>query len=62
MEPADLPALSERTLRDLLLDYVAERERRGHAGSDVYSAIKAVQSWLLHNGVRPLAPQGRPRP
>lgn len=50
--PGELLALKEKDLRDLLLDFVAAEEEKGHAGSYIQSSIKAVKSWLLHNGMK----------
>lgn len=52
VEPVALPPLAEKRLRDLLLDFVAEEEKKRRAGSYIQSSIKAVKSWLLHNGVK----------
>ena len=49
--PKDLLGLSEAELYNLLLDYVSMMEGRGHAGSYIKSALKAVKSWLAHNGI-----------
>ena len=51
-KPGDLLTLKERELRDLLLDFVAAEEKKRRAGSYIQSSIKAVKSWLLHNGVK----------
>lgn len=50
--PASLATFSERRLRDTLLDFVTQEERKGRAGSYIQSSVKAVKSWLLHNGVK----------
>jgi len=49
--PKDLLGMSEGELYNLLLDYVSMMERKGYAGSYIKSALKAVKSWLAHNGV-----------
>ncbi|MBC7078682.1 MAG: site-specific integrase, partial [Synergistales bacterium] len=36
---------------NMLLDYVSELEKAGRAGSYIESALKAVKSWLAHNGI-----------
>ena len=48
--PKGLVAKSERELHDLLLDCVSQMERNGNAGSYIESTVKAVKSWLGHNG------------
>lgn len=50
--PADLLRLDEKTLHDLLLDFVGREERRNVAGSYVMRTIIGVKSWLTFNGVR----------
>jgi hypothetical protein len=52
VEPLALPGLSEKELRDLLLDFVSEEEKKKRAGSYIQSSTKAVKSWLVHNGVK----------
>jgi len=42
--------MSEGDLYNLMLDYVSFMERKEHAGSYIESALKAVKSWLSHNG------------
>jgi len=49
--PKDLLSMGEAELYNLLLDYVSVMERKGHAGSYIKSALKAVKSWLAHNGI-----------
>jgi site-specific recombinase XerD len=41
----------EEWLRNFLMDLVSELERQGKAGSYIVSNLKAVKSWLSHNGV-----------
>jgi hypothetical protein len=43
---------TEKELYDLLLDFVSSEERKGRAGSYIESTLKAIKSWLAHNGVR----------
>ncbi len=50
VKPEKLAELPEPKLRDLLLDYVTSEEKKGHAGSYIRSTLKAVKSWLAHNG------------
>lgn len=52
VEPLSLPGRPERDLRDLLLDFITDEERKGRAGSYIQSTVKAVKSWLVHNGVK----------
>ena len=48
--PAGLVSLSESELHNLLLDCVSSMEKAGRAGSYIESMLKAVRSWLSHNG------------
>jgi len=48
--PAVLVSLSESELHNLLLDCVSSMEKAGRAGSYIESMLKAVRSWLYHNG------------
>ena len=50
--PGALPLRSDKAVRDLLLDFVTAEEKRGRAGSYIQSSLKAVKSWLLHNGLK----------
>jgi hypothetical protein len=50
VKPTEIIELPEPKLRDLLLDFVTAEEKKGHAGSYVRSSLKAVKSWLAHNG------------
>ena len=50
--PSELLTLKEKELRDLLLDFVSAEEKKRRAGSYIQSSIKAVKSWLLHNGIK----------
>jgi len=50
-KPKDLLTTSEDSIYNLLLDYVTSMEQRGYAGSYIHSTIKAVKSWLSHNGI-----------
>ena len=52
VDPTALVTLSEKALRDLLLDFVTEEEKKNRAGSYIQSSTKAVKSWLIHNGVK----------
>ena len=51
LKPKRLASLSQDELYNLLLDYVSALERAGRAGSYIESALKAVKSWLAHNGI-----------
>jgi hypothetical protein len=51
VSPGQLVVRGEGEVYNMLLDYVSHLERRGCAGSYVKSAVKAVKSWLAHNGV-----------
>ena len=48
--PDKLVAMDEESLRDLLLDTVTGMEKK-YTGSYTKSVIKAVKSWLSHNGI-----------
>jgi hypothetical protein len=48
--PRRLLSLPDASLRDMFMDFVNEAERRGHAGSYTESVLKAIKSWLAHNG------------
>jgi integrase len=48
--PEDLVSLSESKLYEMMLDYVSFMEKAGKTGSYIKSALKAVKSWLAHNG------------
>ena len=52
VDPLALPKLTEKELRDLLLDFVSEEEKKKRAGSYIQSSSKAVKSWLVHNGLK----------
>jgi len=41
----------EEWLCNFLMDLVSELERQGKAGSYIASNLKAIKSWLSHNGV-----------
>lgn len=48
--PKALLVLGEGELYNLLLDCVSSMEKAGHAGSYIESVLKAIRSWLSHNG------------
>lgn len=48
--PKDLASLGENALYEMMLDYVSSLEKDGKAGSYIESGLKAVKSWLSHNG------------
>ncbi len=50
--PQELLKLKDKTLADLIDDYVIRREEKGNAGSYIKSTVKAVKSWLLFNGIK----------
>lgn len=50
VRPKELASMSDGELFNLLLDCVSTMEKAGHAGSYTESTVKAVKSWLLHNG------------
>jgi len=50
-DPKILSSLSEGDLYNLMLDYVSFMERKGYSGGYIESTLKAVKSWLSHNGI-----------
>lgn len=44
-------AQDERWAYNFLLDFVTRMEGQNHAGSYIASGVKAVKSWLSHNGI-----------
>ncbi len=50
--PQQLVKMRDKTLSDLMDDYIIMREKKGNAGSYINSTIKAVKSWLLFNGIK----------
>jgi integrase len=48
--PKSLASLSELELYNLMLDHISSLEKAGFAGSYIEGIIKAVKSWLSHNG------------
>jgi len=48
--PKALVSLNESEIHSLLLDCVSSMEKAGCAGSYIESMLKAVRSWLSHNG------------
>jgi hypothetical protein len=51
VSPMGLLSLSEEELYNLLLDTVSSMEGSGYTGSYINSVLKAIKSWLAHNGV-----------
>lgn len=49
--PNDLTSLDKSEVYNLMLDYVSLMEKDGYAGSYIESTLKAVKSWLAHNGL-----------
>lgn len=47
--PKELLKLDGRALRDLFIDYIAEEQKRGSAGSYIAFTLKVVRSWLRFN-------------
>jgi site-specific recombinase XerD len=50
--PAGLARMAPKPLRNLLLDFVQAEQKLGKAGSSTATHLKAVKSWLAHNGVK----------
>jgi len=49
--PKALASMSKGDLYNLMLDYVSSMEKDGYAGGYIESTLKAVKSWLSHNGL-----------
>jgi hypothetical protein len=49
--PMRLLSMGEENLYNLLLDTVSSMEGSGYTGSYIKSVVKAVKSWLVHNGI-----------
>ena len=49
LAPRDFISMSEKNLRDLLMDLVSRAEKEGYAGSYIESTVKALKSWFAHN-------------
>jgi hypothetical protein len=50
LSPADLVLMGEDQIYNILLDLVSSMESK-YAGSYIQSVVKAVKSWLSHNGI-----------
>ena len=48
----DMPKMKEKEVHTMLLDFIAREQAEGKAGSAIHSTVKAVKSWLLHNGIK----------
>ncbi len=48
----DMPTMREKEVHTMLLDFIAREQAEGKAGSAIHSTVKAVKSWLLHNGIK----------
>ena len=44
-----LARMEKKELRDLILDYLAEEQKKGHSGEYIRTTTKAIRSWLLFN-------------
>lgn len=53
LTPKQLISMDEREIKDLLLDFVTELEKRKKAGGYIKSILKAINSWLDHNDRKP---------
>ncbi len=51
ISPLDIVKMEEKSISDLLMDFVASEENRGKTGSYIHSSVKAVKSWLSHNDI-----------
>lgn len=49
--PNALASVSEGDLYNLMLDYVSFMEKNRYSGGYIESTLKAVKSWLSHNGI-----------
>ena len=52
VSPQDLITMEKNTRYDWLLDFVGSEEKRGMSGSYIASSLKAIRSWLAHNGIK----------
>lgn len=50
LTPKTLASKRISTIEDLLMDYVSSTQKK-HAGSYINNMLKAVKSWLVHNGI-----------
>ena len=48
--PKDLVSFDESELYNMILDYISFMERSGKAGGYIKCGLKAIKSWLSHNG------------
>lgn len=48
----EMPKMKEKEIHTMLLDFIAREQAEGKAGSAIHSTVKAVKSWLLHNGIK----------
>ncbi|MBL7079282.1 site-specific integrase, partial [Candidatus Bathyarchaeota archaeon] len=51
VSPMGLLSVGEEELFNLLLDTVSSMEKSGYTGSYINSVLKAIKSWLGHNGI-----------
>jgi len=52
IKPGALSKMTEEALYNLMLDFVGEEERKQKAGSYIANSLKALRSWLAHNGIK----------
>lgn len=51
ISPGDMVKMDEKDLSDLVMDFVANEQKRGMTGSYIHSSVKSVKSWLSHNDI-----------
>lgn len=50
MTPDEFARLPQESVYEVVLDYVTHEQERGMKGSYIHSSLKAIKSWLQHNG------------
>lgn len=51
-DPMEMVGMNEGDLYNLICDFITHEEKRGMAGSYIESSVKALKSWLIHNGIK----------
>lgn len=52
VKPWELIDKSEKDITDLISDYISYAESKKMAGQYILSTVKAIKSWLNHNGIK----------
>jgi len=50
--PHEVIGMENKAIYDLLIGFVKAEKKRGKTGSYIASSIKAIRSWLAHNGIK----------